>query len=175
MARNLFVRMNEAAERDALQAVDFIRTETQQAASLASALGATERDRATRLVKWCDMMEGASQGIERLKTVAASLGPARDKARGIASYRGRFVLQFVIGPYAEVKLVREGKEIPLAQRATPLLVRDLEIGDYEIELTHPQLGKKQIKIAASDLKENKTYRISGQMSDAAAPKPRELP
>ena len=122
------------------------------------------------------MITAATQGVDRLKAAADTLAPVREKAAGIANFKGRFTLKFVIGPYAEVtKLSREGKEVPLAKRATPLTVPDLEIGDYEIELAHPQLGKKQIRIAGAELKEGKTYRISGAMGDPSALKPVELP
>jgi hypothetical protein len=122
------------------------------------------------------MITAASQGVDRLKPLVDSLVPAKANAARVADYKGTFALKILIGPFAEIKrLSRDGKEIPLAKPFTPITLADLEIGDYDIDLVHPQLGRKQIKIGAKDLKDGKTYQISGLMSDPAPPKPRELP
>jgi serine/threonine protein kinase len=176
LAKQEFRKMaGDASKIEALNAVDFVRTQVQEAVSSSASLG-KDRDRATRLIAWCDMITAASQGVDRLKTVVESLQPARANAARVADYKGTFALKVVIGPYAQItRISRDGKEIQLEKRFTPVTLVDLEIGDYDLELSHPQLGKKQIKIGAKDLKDGRAYLISGLISDPGLLKPRELP
>lgn len=165
----------DASKIEALNAVDFVRTQIQEAVSASQTLG-KDRDRAARLIAWCDMMTAAAQGVDRLKTLVDSLVPAKASAARVADYKGTFALKVLVGPFAQItRLSRDGKDIQLAKRFTPVTLADLEIGEYDLELEHPQLGKKLIKIGAKDLKDGRTYQISGLMSDPALPKPRELP
>ena len=58
--------------------------------------------------------------------------------------------------------------------ATTLVVADLEIGDYALDLEHPEMGKKSLKIDAGKVSDGRVYLISGMMGDAAL-KLSELP
>jgi hypothetical protein len=146
----------------------FDRQET-KVETLLGRLGGGEDRRATaaRIVAWSDMIKGVGKGSDFLKRPLESLGKTRADAARIANYKGSVTLRLFIGPYAEVtKLTRNGAEIPLTQRATPLVLGGLEIGDFEIEFSNPQLGKKVEKIGEKQLKDGKVYQISGRFQDA---------
>ena len=146
----------------------FDRQET-KVETLLGRIASVEDKRATasRIVAWCDMIQGVGKGVDFLKRPLESAGKSRGDAARIANYKGSVTLRLFIGPYAEVtKLTRNGKEIPIAQRVTPLTIGGLEIGDFEIELSHPQLGKKVEKISEKQLKDGKIYQLSGRLQDA---------
>ncbi|HLY09376.1 MAG TPA: serine/threonine-protein kinase [Planctomycetota bacterium] len=129
--------------------------------------GEEKRGAAARMVAWFDMIQGAAKGVDFLKRQVDSVGKSRAEAARIANYKGSFTLKIFIGPYAEVtKVTRNGKDVPISQRVTPLLLGGLEIGDFEIELSHPQLGKKVVTIPEKQLKDGKGYQISGRFQDA---------
>jgi serine/threonine protein kinase len=176
LTRQQFARMTtDANKRDVIDVADWLDLQVREAVSSSATLG-KDRDRATRLITWCDLVLSATQNIDRLKGLTDSLLPAKAAAAKVVNYRGTFTLRIQAGPFAEVtRFSREGKDVQLPARATPLLIPDLEIGDYEIELVHPQMGKKQVKILASELKDGTTYRLSGLMSDPAPWKPKALP
>ena len=123
------------------------------------------RATASKIVGWCDTILAAGKGLDSIQQ-ATDPAPIRARAAQIADFKGSFTLQILVGPYAEVtKLVRNDKDVPLAQRFTPLVVGNLEIGDYVIELSHPQHGKKVERLAAKDLKNGKAYLLSGRIQD----------
>jgi serine/threonine protein kinase len=177
LVKQLLGRMaTDANTRDVPPVADFIDLQVREAVAAAGALTKSDRVRAQHLIDWCDMILVVSKDVARLKDSVDSLAPARETAMKIADYKGTFALRINVGPFAEItKLSRGGKDIQLPKRFTPITLTELEIGEYDLELFHPQLGKKTIKIAATDLKDGKTYQISGLMSDPAVPKPRELP
>jgi hypothetical protein len=129
--------------------------------------GEEKRSTASQIVAWYDMVQTAGKGVDFLKRqIDAAAKPRADAAR-IANYKGSFSLRVIVGPFAELtKLTRNGKDVPVPQRVTPLVLGGLEIGDYEVEFTHPQLGKKTEKISEKQLKDGKTYQISGRLQDA---------
>jgi hypothetical protein len=134
-----------------------------------------KRMAASRAVAWCDMIATAVKGIESLKKPLESAAKTRAAAVMIADAKGRFTLKIVVGPFAEVtRLARNGQEIPLTQRTTPLVIRELEIGDFEVELSHSRFGKKMERIPASRFKDGKTYLLSGKM-EVAGLRVTELP
>ena len=127
-----------------------------------------KRAGASRIVGWCETILAGTKGIEFLKRSADSAAKTRAAAVLVANYKGSFTLRIMVGPYAQVtRLTRNGKDVPLANRFTPLALANLEVGDFEAELTHPQLGKKTVKIAAAQLKDGKTYLITGLISAPA--------
>jgi hypothetical protein len=126
-----------------------------------------KRAAAGRLVGWADALAAAGKDLDFLKRPLDSIAKSRAEAARIADYKGSFTLTILVGPYAEItKLARAGKDVPLAQRATPLVLPGLEIGDYEIELAHPKLGKKSVKLAAAQLKDGRGVLVSGRLQDA---------
>jgi len=129
--------------------------------------GEEKRGNAARLVAWYDTILGAAKGVDFLKRQMDSAGKLRADAARIASYKGSFTLRIFVGPYAEVtRLTRNGKDVPLSQRVTPLTLSGLEIGDFEIELTHPTLGRKVETVGEKQLKDGKSYQVSGRFQDA---------
>jgi predicted Ser/Thr protein kinase len=129
---------------------------------------------AGRLVGWCDTFLGSLKGVEFLSRYREQTQKTRDAAAQIANYKGSVTLKILVGPFAEVtKLTTGGKDFPLKQRVTPLMIGGIEVGDVEIELTHPTLGKKVEKIPASKLKDGKVYEVTGTFKDALRLK--ELP
>jgi len=149
---------------------DWFDRQTSKAENLVGRLGGggeEKRGSAARLVAWYDMIQGAAKGVDFLKRQMDSASKLRGTAARVADYKGSFTLKIFVGPYAELtKLTRNGKDIPLSQRATPLIVGGLEIGDFELELSHPQLGKKVEKISEKQLKDGKAYQVSGRFQDA---------
>jgi len=134
------------------------------------------RDAATagRLVVWCDTFMGSVKGIDFLKRYAEQSQKTRDAAALIANYKGSVTLKILVGPFAEItRLTTGGKDFPLKQRVTPLMIGGIEIGDVEVEFTHPTLGKKVEKIPGSKLKDGKIYEVTGTLKSALRVK--ELP
>jgi hypothetical protein len=129
--------------------------------------GEEKRSTASHIVAWVDMIQAAGKGVDYLKRpIDGATKPRADAAR-IANYKGSFTLKIFVGPYAEItKLTRNGKDVPLSQKVTPLTLGGLEIGDFEIELTHPTLGKRVEKISEKQLKDGKSFQISGRIQDA---------
>jgi len=129
--------------------------------------GEERRVTAARIVAWCDVLQAATKGLTFIKKHIDAAAKIRGDAARIANYKGSFALRVIVGPFAEMtKLTRNGKDVPVPQRLTPLLLGGLEIGDYEVEFTHPQLGRKTEKISEKQLKDGKTYQISGRFQDA---------
>ena len=175
--KQLFARMAaEANKRDVPDVTDYLETQAREAAAAAATLG-KDRDRAKRILDWTAMIAAAAQGVDALKASLDTLPSTRALALKVADFKGTFTLKIAVGPFAQVTKLSKGgtEEVQLPQRSTPLWVRDLVIGDYEIELVHPQLGKKQIRIAEAGLKDGKVYQITGLMGDPAVPKVQELP
>ncbi|HLF95028.1 MAG TPA: hypothetical protein VJB14_16285 [Planctomycetota bacterium] len=156
----------EASTRDQVEVAAWIAAEVEGAKGRVKALS---REEAKRAVAWCETLSAAIAAIDALKAARESLGKVRDDAARIAQYRGSFTLKIGPSPYAEdVRILREGKEILLVQRATPLVAVDLEIGDFTVELAHPDSGKRTVTIPASLLREGKAYVLSGRMKGELA-------
>ena len=86
---------------------------------------------------------------------------------GRRGYEEEPVRAFLRLVHAEVtRLTTGGKAVTLKDRFGPLMVGGIEIGDLEIEFSHPTLGKRIEKIAAAQLRDGKTYQINGNMKDA---------
>jgi len=148
---------------------DWFDRQVSRAESQLSRLGGgiDKQAAAARIVAWCETVQAAAKGQDFIRKHAETAARVRGSAARIANYKGNFVLRILVGPYAEVtKLTRNGKDVPLSQRVTPLVLGGLEIGDYEVELSHPQLEKKTVKITEKQLKDGKAYQISGRFQDA---------
>jgi len=87
-------------------------------------------------------------------------------APGPAPEQRTFALRIAVHPYARVvRVVREGKPVELAERDTPVLYPGLEIGDYDVVLSHPASGEKSIRLPGGSLRSGKTYVLWGRMAD----------
>lgn len=160
---------SEASTREQIEVAAWIALEVEGARGRVKAL---PREEAKRAVAWCETLSAATAGIDALRAPREALGQVRADAARVAEYRGSFTLKIGPSPYAEeVRILREGKEIPLAQRATPLVAVDLEIGDFTVELAHPETGKRTVTIPAASLREGKAYVLSGRMKGELAVTP----
>src|SRR4030095_10715060 len=121
---------------------------------------------AGKLVGWCATILGALTEVEALKRYSDQVQKTRDAAATIANYKGSVTLKIIVLPYAEItRLTTGGKEFALKQRATAIMLGQIEISELEVEFTNGQT-KRVEKIPASQLKDGKTYQITGRMQDA---------
>ncbi|HYE98068.1 MAG TPA: hypothetical protein VEJ18_04110, partial [Planctomycetota bacterium] len=156
----------EAARRDAVNETDWLDREARRVLSESERLG-KDRDRARRMAGWCDTLIAAMKDVPSLGPTRALVQQARGRAAAVADYRGSITLKIAPGPWANVvKATRDGKPLALPAKATPLVLPNLEIGDFELELSHPQHGTRTIRIPAAQLKDGATYVAGGLMKDA---------
>lgn len=168
-AHGILVRMKtEATRRDAFEAADWLDRQARNLVDEASGLDKADRDKAARVVAWADLFAAAVKGSEELKSSADFAARGRAEALKIAQFKGTVTIRLAPAPFAEVtKITREGQPWPLTQRFTPLALEGVEIGAWEIELSHPQHGKKTVKLDAAKLKDAKTYVVSGKLQAPA--------
>ena len=168
-ANTILARMKaEATRRDAVDETEWLDRQARNVADEASRLDRADRAKAGRIVAWADMFAAALKGVEDLKSVADAAAQARTYALRVAEFKGTVTLRIAPAPYAEVtKILREGQPVELKQRHTPLVLPGVEIGTFEIELSHPQHGKKTVKLEAGKLKDARTYVVSGPLKAAA--------
>ncbi len=159
---------DEAPGRDQ-DAADWLAGQLDRAEARLRAAGGpseTAKAPARRIALWCDAILAAAGGVESLERISERAARVRAAARSLADYRGRFTLRLLVGPYASVtRFSRGGTEVPLQQRHSPAELGTFDIDDYEIELTHPELGTRSFSIAAGDLKDGKTYLLCGRMRE----------
>ncbi len=158
----------DAPGRD-VDAADWFGNQIDRADAKLQALGGpldTKQAAAKRIYDWCDAVAASVKDVAPLAKASGQAARVREAARAVAAFRGKFTLRILVGPHAEVaRLARDGKDVPPAQRHSPGTLGTFEIADYELELIHPELGKKPFKISAGDLKDGKTYLLSGTMRD----------
>lgn len=120
---------------------------------------------AAKVQSWCDRATSALQGLRAGENVRAQLAALRTKAAARAAYKGSIRLKISASPYAEVvALRRDGKELALPERLTPLrLDAAVEIGDLDVELRHPQFGRRSAAFPASSLKDGARYVLTADM------------
>jgi len=126
---------------------------------------AADREAAAQDLMWCRMALGILEGLPEGKEARAELERAAAAAQEIAGFQGTFQLRIAVAPWARVEQVsREGKPIAWQPMETPLLVpQPLERGAYEITLVHPKYGTRVKTVSAGELREGKTYLLSGDM------------
>jgi hypothetical protein len=132
-----------------------------------SGSGEEKRVVASNLVKWYDVVMASAKDVDFLKRQMDGAAKVQKDAKLIANYKGSVTLKILVGPFAEVtRLTTGGKAVTLKDPFGPMMVAGIEIGDLEIEFSHPSLGKRTEKIGAAQLKDGKTYQINGNMKDA---------
>jgi predicted Ser/Thr protein kinase len=157
-----------AAEAPAFEVdvASWFDTQVDRAANRLQALPAALEERraqAARVAAWCDTVRSSAMSIAPLSRTVEEAGKVRAGAAKIAAYKGVFTLKILVDPYAQVTgITRDGQPVAFQETSTPAVVGNLEIGNYQIELAHPQLGKKGFKLAADQLKDGKTYVIRGK-------------
>ncbi|MBV8880228.1 MAG: serine/threonine protein kinase [Planctomycetaceae bacterium] len=96
---------------------------------------------------------------------ASPVLPAIPAAAPAPVATGTFTLKIAVHPYARiVSLSREGSAVALEQTSTPLLIPGLQVGAYELELSHPEFGTRRVSIPPEKGRPGKTVVVWGQMS-----------
>jgi len=134
--------------------------------ALRAAKPAEQQALARRIATWSDALGRSAKGVAAFQDVERAALQLRSEVE--LQLRGTFTLQISPVPYAQItRLLRDGKPVPFPKQDTPVVLKDLDIGDYELDLAHPDLGTRTVKIAAKDLLDRKTTRVSGKMADPA--------
>ncbi|MBI4565964.1 MAG: serine/threonine protein kinase [Planctomycetes bacterium] len=121
---------------------------------------------AKRAVDWSDMMSKAIRGIPQLVSLLDPLEELRADGATVTGYKGTVTLRIAAYPFAHVMLTKkDGAEVALATKETPLTVVNLEVGDYRLVLKHADHKDVQLAIEGKDLQGGKTYLIAGRMDD----------
>jgi hypothetical protein len=133
-----------------------------------SGSGEEKRAAASTIVKWYDVVMASAKGVDFLKRQMDSAAKFQKDVKQIASYKGSVTLKIFVGPLTSeiTRLTTGGKAVVLKDRFGPLMVSGVEIGDIEMEFSHPTQGKRTEKISSSQLKDGKTYQINGNIKDA---------
>lgn len=103
-----------------------------------------------------------SEAMEQLFGPLAELKAVRERAAALLARRSRFRLQVSVTPFAELRLSADGKEVELDVRHTPLALT-LEATAYDVELKHPRFYPRLFRIRAEDVKDGRTYVLTGDM------------
>ena len=129
-----------------------------------------------RRVDWCRTILAALEGRAGKFTEAKNV--AADRAARfspVADWRGSVSLTVSPNPFAEVRtmragdawVIKEGRKPADGPRGalmnTPLTLDDLDIADYTIVFTHPQMGEKTLAIPGAGLRHGGRYVFSGSL------------
>jgi serine/threonine protein kinase len=148
------------------------------------------QEEAKRIENWCATVDLVLDGVPgKFGEIREELARRQALFAAVAEYRGSISLRLLIWPYAELRsfrvgekwIVKEGRSldpgvvIPGGSLSTPLEIRGLDIGDYIIELAHPELGTREVKITSDGVKHGETYACSGALSDPDSIRLRRLP
>ncbi len=168
-AGGLFTDWAKSGDKEALQgALAWVETERKAARLRLETLNrsrAADRDAAEGERAWSTAMLRVLGSLSEGRLEAAELKLLSGEAAKLAGFKGTFRLRIAVAPWARVQsLARGGVATPLENSETPLLVPGtLELGDYEIELSHPRFGTRKKALAEADLAAGKTYLLSGSM------------
>jgi hypothetical protein len=123
------------------------------------------RDQAERTQMWCQAATQAIQGqTGEFTPLAGRLSDLGRGAQKFAQWRGEFTLRVAVVPFGQVaSLKRGGQELPLKDRETPLVLPDLEIGDYEIDLAGAGQTPFHFVIPAARLREGVISTLVGDL------------
>jgi hypothetical protein len=123
------------------------------------------KDPAARAFGWCDAVKAAI-GHRKGEFVALSgrLEELRRGAERLARWRGEFTLRVAVVPFGEINaLKRGGQAVLLKDRETPLVLPELEIGDYEIDLSSAGQPPVHFAIPADRLRDGVTSTLVGDL------------
>src|SRR5262245_36148528 len=120
------------------------------------------RGAAAHVAEWDAALAAAVAAFPDLRAAAVKTGAL---AASIRDSKGSFRLKIGVNPWAKVQRLarRDGDEIALADRDTPLLIAELEIDDYTVELVHPNY-QKTVSLLANSFQPGQTYVLWGDMS-----------
>jgi predicted Ser/Thr protein kinase len=170
--RELLGRLDDQPADSAREAADWLRKEIELAENALELWMSRPRsewskvkDQAGRALAWCDAARSVVQG--RKGDFAALSGRLEELRRGaerLARWRGEFALRVAVVPFGEVQgLRRGGQAVPLKDRETPLVLSELEIGDYEIDLTAASQSPFHFSIPADRLRDGVTSTLIGDL------------
>jgi len=170
--RALLLRTASLPAEDAREAADWMRKEIDLAESSLALWQSrprsdwmTLRDAAAHARDWCDAAGAALNGLKgEFELLAPRLTEIRRGDQAMASWRGEFTLRVAVVPFGQVKsLKRAGRELTLKDRETPLVLPELEIDDYEIEIGSASQPSLQLPIPAARLRDGVTTTIVGDL------------
>lgn len=122
------------------------------------------RDVARHAVGWCDAAGGALAGLKgEFSALAGRLPPLKHSAEVMSAWRGEFTLRIATIPMGALTLRRGGQEVPLKDREAPLVIPDLEIDDYEIQLATSPEGNFTLALPAKRLRDGVTTTVVGDL------------
>jgi hypothetical protein len=101
--------------------------------------------------------------VRRYREWLAFAKKPTESADRILAYRGTITLIVQVSPYAEVRGPMVDA-LPPEERLTPFMRKDLEILDGALELVHPQLGTRPVKLPP--LRHGSSITIEGSMKDS---------
>ncbi len=148
------------------------------------------KSEAGRIRDWCRtigaILEGLGGPFDPVRTALAAT--AANYAL-VEAYRGKITLKILFRPWAELCafrvgddwIVRKGEklgndaEIAGEELFTPLVIRNLDIGEYTLTLSHPELGRHEFTIGEEGLENGSTCLYSGSLNDPDSVRLRILP
>jgi serine/threonine protein kinase len=170
--RDLLERLDGQPADSAREAADWLRKEVELAENSLELWTGRPRsewskvkDQAARTQAWCDAAKSAVRGRKGdLAVLAGRLEEVRRGAERLARWQGEFTLRVAIVPFGEVTALRRGgQEVLLKDRETPLVLPELEIGDYEIELASAGQPPFHLAIPAARLRDGVTTTLVGDL------------
>jgi serine/threonine protein kinase len=139
-----------------------------------------KREEARRLAEGARTMEGVLRGLTgEFAAVRETLGRQAERAERIAAFPGLITLRIHVFPYAALRsmkagerwFIREGRvENPEfgtpvePDLSTPVVIQQLRIDDYDVELVHPELGLRKLSLRKDEMRHEREFRLEGDMS-----------
>jgi serine/threonine protein kinase len=169
---HLLDRLDDQPAENNREAVDWLRKEIELAENVLELWMARPRsewskvkDQAARALAWCDAVKKAiSDRKGDFVALAGRLEEVRRGSERLAQWRGEFTLRVAVVPFGEVNaLKRGGQAVLLKDRETPLVLSELEIGDYEIDLTAASQPPFHFAIPADRLRDGVTSTLVGDL------------
>jgi hypothetical protein len=139
-----------------------------------------KRAEASQVRQWAASMVSLLDRLpESFRPVQAEFRALEKRADRIALFPGFVTLRINVHPFARIDaltagarpFIRDGKvvdsslgSVPDPGVMSPVAIQDLELDDYDLELVHPELGKKSFSVKKTSLQAGREYLIRGEMS-----------
>lgn len=168
----LLARTDSMPAEDGREAADWIRKEVDIAETAVELWQSRPRSEWLKLKEpavhargWCDAAGLTLKGLKgEFALLLPRIGDVRRSAEQVAAWRGEFTLRVAVVPFGEVKLLqREGQDVALKDTETPLVIPELEIGDYVIELGSASQPPFRLTIPADRLRDGVTTTVVGDL------------
>jgi serine/threonine protein kinase len=139
----------------------------------------SKQGQASRIVQWCTSLELILKECGPLYEEARALASeTRRRYEQVAAFRGRISLKILVGPYAELISLRVGDSMAIDNCRlvgeatvrgdnlfTPLVIDNLDIGEYTLTLSHPELGTMTLDVPGAELRNGLTYLLHGTFGE----------